>query len=286
MITGRDFVVLSDEWHGLPTSAIHLFRRLKNYNRVFWFNTIGRMPRPTLRDAGKVVRAVCNWTFGKFHRISVPANDSDSLQVVSPLMVPWFKPLVRRFNRAAMLRRYESLQRKYEIRDPIVITTFPPSADFVQAVPAALKVYYCVDDFLDYPGLNHGDWAMMEEKLLREVDALVVTSKKLTEKRLTQCPMLHLPHGVDFDHFHDAVIRAEPEPRLEHIRKPIVGFFGLISQWVDLGNIAWLADVFPECSFVLIGQADISLSPIKDRSNVHYLGQVPYAELPRYARYF
>jgi len=286
MITGRDFVVLSDDWDGLPTSAIHLFRRLKNYNRVFWFNTIGRMPRPTLRDAGKVVRAVCSWTFGRFRRISLPVNDSDTLQVVSPLMVPWFKPLVRRCNRAAMLRRYESLCRKYEIRDPIVITTFPPSADFVQAVPAALKVYYCVDDFLDYPGLNHRDWAVMEEKLLRAVDALVVTSKKLTEKRLTQCPVLHLPHGVDFDHFHDAVVRAEPEPHLEHIRKPIVGFFGLISQWVDLENIAWLADVFPECSFVLIGQKDVSLSPIKGRSNVHYLGQVPYAELPRYARYF
>ena len=98
--------------------------------------------------------------------------------------------------------------------------------------------------------------------------------------------MLHLPHGVDFDHFHDVVIRAEPEPLLEHIRKPIVGFFGLISQWVDLENIAWLADVFPECSFVLIGQADVSLSPIKDHSNVHYLGYVPYIELPRYARYF
>src|SRR5438309_366688 len=129
MIAGRDFVVLSDDWDGLPTSAIHLFRRLRRENRVFWFNTIGRMPRPTLRDAGKVVRAACNWTFGKFRRVSQPASDAEKLHVVSPLMAPWFKPLVRRFNCASMLRRYESLCRKYEIRDPIVLTTFPPAAD-------------------------------------------------------------------------------------------------------------------------------------------------------------
>src|SRR5438445_7742768 len=140
MISGRELVRLSDDWDGLPTSAIHLCRRLRRENRVFWFNTVGRMPRPTLRDAGKVLRAVRNWTFGRFRREPLRASDSGNLHVVSPLMVPWFKPLVRRFNCASMLRRYESLRRRYEIRDPIVLTTFPPAADFVQAVPAALKV--------------------------------------------------------------------------------------------------------------------------------------------------
>src|SRR5262249_61882606 len=36
-------------------------------------------------------------------------------------------------------------------RSPIVVTTFPYTVDFMQAVPQGLRVYYCVDDFLDYP---------------------------------------------------------------------------------------------------------------------------------------
>src|SRR5438445_2650694 len=147
MISGRDFIVLSDDWDGLPTSAIHLFRRLQRENRVFWINTVGRLPRPTLADARKVVRAICNWTFGRKYRgASLSENNSENLHVVSPLMVPWFKPLVRRLNRASMLHRYESLRQAYEIRDLVVLTTFPPAAVFVEAVPAALKAYYCVDD--------------------------------------------------------------------------------------------------------------------------------------------
>src|SRR5205807_8309507 len=163
MIAGRDFVVLSDEWDGLPTSAIHLFRRLQRENRVFWFNTIGRMPRPSLGDARKVFGALRNWAFKRSRRGSCsPLDETRNVHVVSPVMVPWFKPLVRRFNCASMLGKYDSLCREHELREPIVITTFPHAADFVQAVPANLKVYYCVDDFLDYPGVNHSDWAIME----------------------------------------------------------------------------------------------------------------------------
>src|SRR3977135_292107 len=102
MIKGRDFLVLSDDWDGLPTSAIHLFRRLQRHNRVFWFNTVGRMPRPTPGDAAKVLRAVGNWIRKRKNRQTLlPAPRVGNIPVTSPLMVPWFKPLVRRFNRAS-----------------------------------------------------------------------------------------------------------------------------------------------------------------------------------------
>src|SRR2546421_6748650 len=108
MIAGRDFVVLSDDWDGLPTSAIHLFRRLQRRNRVFWFNTIGRLPRASLADAAKVLRAVGRWSFKSWRRQRLLPDQSGNMRVVNPIMVPWFKPLVRRFNRASMLRKYRS----------------------------------------------------------------------------------------------------------------------------------------------------------------------------------
>ncbi|MCI0456540.1 MAG: glycosyltransferase, partial [Gemmataceae bacterium] len=285
MMTGRDFVILSDDWDGLPTSAIHLFRRLARHNRVFWFNTVGRLPRFSRADAAKVLRTVGSWVHLRRKATPVTEVVQTGVHVVTPVMVPWFKPLVRRFNRFSLLRRYRKLARRHDIVDPIVLTTFPYAVDFVKAVPAAGRFYYCVDDFLDYPGVNHRDWARMEAELLDCVDGLIVTSRYLARKRTGDGPLLHLPHGVDFDHF-QVDPAAAPVPELEALPRPIVGFFGLISSWVDLGLIADLSERFPQVSFVLLGRSEVSLEPLAGRPNVHCLGFVPYADLPRYARYF
>jgi glycosyltransferase involved in cell wall biosynthesis len=283
MLSGRDLVVLSDDFHGLPTSAIHLFRRLSRHNRVFWFNTVGRMPRPTLADLGKVLRTVGGWVRGR-----KPADAPEAgagVHVVAPMMVPWFKPLVRRLNRFSLLRKYRRLRDRHGIADPILVTTFPYAVDFLRAVPEGIKVYYCVDDFLDYPGVNHADWARMEAALLDTVDGLVVTSRYLARKQTRPCPLLHLPHGVDYGHFQVAP-GAGPVAELERLPRPVVGFFGLLSSWVDLALIADLARSFPQASFVLLGRSEVSLAPLDGLPNVRCLGFVPYAELPRYARYF
>jgi glycosyltransferase involved in cell wall biosynthesis len=66
----------------------------------------------------------------------------------------------------------------------------------------------------------------------------------------------------------------------------MVGFFGLISAWVDQALIAHLSEAFPDVSFVLIGRADVDTASLAARPNVYQLGLVPYADLPAYARYF
>jgi glycosyltransferase involved in cell wall biosynthesis len=201
-------------------------------------------------------------------------------------MVPFFKPWVRRFNCRSLLRAYVGLCERHGITDPIFLTTFPYTVDFLKAVRGGTKIYYCVDDFLDYPGVNHADWAVMEAELLETVDALVVTSRPLIRKRVQDCPLLHLPHGVDFEHFHEALARPRPIAVLEKLSRPIVGFFGLISGWVDQDLIRHLSEVFPDISFVLIGRADVDTGRLRQRPNIHQLGLVPYDELPAYARYF
>jgi glycosyltransferase involved in cell wall biosynthesis len=201
-------------------------------------------------------------------------------------MLPWFKPWGRQFNRRSLLRKFRKLSACHQITEPIVVTTFPHAVDFVKVVPAALKIYYCVDDFLQYPGINRGDWATMEADLLQTVDGLIVTSSYLARKRVNECPLLHLPHGVDFDHFARGSSHWESVPALEQLPRPIVGFFGLLGRWFDRDLVAHLSEVFPQCSFVLIGRADVDLARVVKRPNIYHLGFVSYEELPRYARYF
>lgn len=290
MINGRDFVVLSDDWSGLPTSTMHLFRIIARHNRVFWFNLVNRMPQFNIADSKKVAKFALRW-----NSRSVPANgtsgigDNDhprTLHISTPFMIPWFKPPIRRLNRKSLLRSYERLVKTHNIEDPILFAVFPSAVDFIKAVDPALKIYYCYDDFLEYPGFNPKDWRSMENDLLDAIDGLVVTSRDLKQKNRQSCPMLYLPHGVDLEHFQRTNVSSIPVPRMEAIQKPIVGFFGLIGDWVDLELIAALSKCQPDVSFVLLGKSEVETDVIANCPNVHHLGFVPYKELPSYAQYF
>jgi glycosyltransferase involved in cell wall biosynthesis len=293
MIAGRDFVVFSDAWDGLPTSTMHLFRRIMKQNRVFWFNTINRMPRVGWHDTIKLARFAQRWLAparGKEFGANGHARTTrDGPFVTSPFMIPWFEPPVRILNRRMLLRDYRRIVRKHGVRNPIVVTTFPSVADFVRSVDCSLRLYYCVDDWLELPGYNAKQFRVMEDQLLNDVDGLIVTSRALEQKQKVGCPLLYLPHGVDFEHFHRRSEDTGPLPELAGIRGPIIGFFGVIGAWFDVDVIATLSRAFPDVSFVLIGgraEAEISMEPIRCCANVHFLGRIPYADLPRYARHF
>jgi glycosyltransferase involved in cell wall biosynthesis len=94
-------------------------------------------------------------------------------------------------------------------------------------------------------------------------------------------------HGVDVEHFRKACVPTTVVPDdIRALKKPIIGFFGLIADWVDLSLFRFLATSRPEWTFVLIGKAATSLAPVEGLPNVHLLGQKPYVSLPGYAKAF
>jgi len=68
--------------------------------------------------------------------------------------------------------------------------------------------------------------------------------------------------------------------------RPVVGFFGLLTSWVDLQLIIDCAKAYPKSSVVVLGRTAVDVTSFKAHSNIHYLGEVPFADLPRYARGF
>jgi glycosyltransferase involved in cell wall biosynthesis len=73
---------------------------------------------------------------------------------------------------------------------------------------------------------------------------------------------------------------------LRPIKRPILGFHGLIADWVDLQLIAGVARQRPDWSIVLVGRVDVDLSPVGGLPNVHVLGHRPYSRLPEFLRGF
>jgi glycosyltransferase involved in cell wall biosynthesis len=66
----------------------------------------------------------------------------------------------------------------------------------------------------------------------------------------------------------------------------VIGFHGLIADWVDVELLASVARRFPEGSLVLVGKTTTDISMLERLPNVHLLGRKPYAELPDYCKGF
>jgi glycosyltransferase involved in cell wall biosynthesis len=64
--------------------------------------------------------------------------------------------------------------------------------------------------------------------------------------------------------------------------RPIVGFVGGLSEWVDLELVASLARARPNWSFVLIGPSAIDITSVRELPNVRLFGSRPYASIPSY----
>jgi glycosyltransferase involved in cell wall biosynthesis len=288
----HDYIFFADDRSGIPTSTMHIADqiaagRIAGANRVFWVNIYTRLPK--LSELKKVFRILTQ-------RRAEPAVNQQiagsTIISATPLQVPWFVPPARKINGYCTGRFFQKLVKQYDIQNPVLVTNFPCAVDAFRSIrqflPEAPQVYYCVDDFVEYPGLNPQHWEAMEQELFATVDGAVFTSRNLQQKkkRPASLPCLYLPHGVDCEHFTCEKIGKKPIDILEKVRKPIVGFYGTINTWVDQSAIAYLAKRFPQCSFVVIGPRLVSTDVLEGLENVHCLGQIPYSELPQFARYF
>lgn len=295
MIQGRDFIVFSDDWGRHPFSCQHIMRHFMPGNRVLWVNTIGmRLPRLSLYDMRRAAEKLRSWVFSARHGGAGKAGTQpdtlpEGLRVISPVMIP-FAPLppVRAFNRRSVVDAVTRNAREMGLRDPVLLATVPNAADYVGHCGESLVVYYCVDEFTVWPGMNLPDMVRdLEADLMRSADLVVAVSDALVRaKGNGRTPTRLLTHGVDVDHFARA---AAPQPlpdEIADIRGPVVGFFGLIDSHLDVDIVEHILTARPQWNVVLIGTRRIPLTRLERHANFRWLPPVPYADLPRYAYRF
>jgi len=128
----------------------------------------------------------------------------------------------------------------------------------------------------------------MEDRLVRDSDVVITSAEALhAGKRSMNHRTYLVPHGVDIEHF--ATVRngqTDLAPQLRNIRKPIIGFWGLIHEWIDQELIRSIAERHPEWSIVLVGKVGVDCSILRDLANVHLLGPHSYQSLPGFAKGF
>jgi glycosyltransferase involved in cell wall biosynthesis len=188
-------------------------------------------------------------------------------------------PFVREFNRYSVSRTVKRMTHELGMVHPILVSTVPNACDYVSLLEPARVIYYCVDDFAQWPGLDQDLIRNMEEQLIGKADVLVATSQNLFQKLATSGKSTHLlTHGVDLSLF----TREAP---MEHeclagIPRPRAGYFGLFDERSDQSVIAGVASHMKDFSFVITGPVATDVATLRAHSNIYFTGSVPYADLP------
>lgn len=283
MIEGYDIICFSNDWDGDPLSKKHIMRRLAKRNRVLWVNSIGnRNPTVTARDFKRAVQKLKSAASGC-------RQVEENIWVLAPLAVPFHGSAVARaINKRLLSRTVRLAAWRLGFRNAITWTFAPPSADVVGSLGERSIIYHCVDEFSEFTGTDRTAILEMERRLMEKADVVVVSaSRLLAAKRRYNANTFLVTHGVDLEHFRKALDPRTPiPPDICRLPRPVIGFFGLIADWVDLGLVRHLAAARPGWSFVLIGKADCDDALVRDLPNVHLLGRREYRDLPGYCKAF
>lgn len=283
MIKGRDIVCFCNDWNGDPLSKKQIVTRLAKKNRILWVNSTGtRNPTLSTHDFRRAVRKVGEF-MGGCRKVA------DNISLFCPLVIPFHgSERARQFNRRLLTWSIRRTMRKLHFKNPITLTFIPTSADVAGELGEKMLIYYCVDEYSQFTGTDAAAILGMEQTLIKKANMVVVSAGKLLESKSPMNRNTHLiTHGVDVEHFRKACLPETEVPEdIVGIKGPVIGFFGLIADWVDLEVIRSIAAARPQWSFVMIGDVRTDVSALKALSNVHFLGRKTYASLPGYCKAF
>ena len=209
--------------------------------------------------------------------------------MLTPLAIPFYgSELVRAANGALLKAQVQRAMQQLGFRDPISWSFLPSAAPVAGTLGESLVIYHCVDEFSAFSDAPAHEIRELERRLMLKSDVVICSSEKLRADKVRVNPNAHLvQHGVDLDHFAKAFDPATTVPDdLRGAPGPIIGFWGLIADWVDLQLIRHVADAFSGGTVVLLGNSTTDMKPLDGARNVRVLGRKPYADLPRYARAF
>jgi len=284
MLKGQNIMYFSNDWAAdNRTSSHHIVRQLAKHNKVLYVESSGlRAPKASSHDLFRLLRRL-----RKMFR--APRKVHENIFVISPFLLPFHKyPIVKKINQHLLIRRIKGDARKLELQDPILWIIIPHMAVVAGRLNEKMVVYYCVDDYSSFPGVDATRIAEYDAALTKKANIIFAPAETIYRKKRNVNPSTFLsPHGVDIPHFSkvfdDTLLVPEDIKEIAH---PIIGYFGLIEKWIDLELIRYLSENKPEYSFVMIGRVAQDISAFKNINNVHFLGSKAYKDLPKYGRLF
>lgn len=250
----------------------------------------------------------------------VPGVGRVEPELISPRMYPgfrrsWQRKLNRRLIGRAVNARLDAMAKVSGVGEGlggggrarpfrVAITTIPIVADLPGFLEVDAWVYYCVDDFSVWPGLDGSVMDGMERELVGKVDLAVAVGEVLVERLASMgCGAEVLSHGIDPAHWSGGTERwgdrATARRELLQLAKgaeeaaggrgprggdcdPILLFWGYIDTRLDAEWCLAAADQVG--SLILLGPKQSPDRRLAEHPRIFMPGPVAFDDLPRLAQ--
>lgn len=283
-----DVVIIANAWqagHDNPTSKHQIALELARMgHRVLWLEGAG-MRRPRLGSSSDRSRIVEKLRRSMAGARRVTHGSTGEIHVLTPLLIPLpSSSVVRRLNGAICRSGALRAARRLSFEGPVLINYVPVLADAMRGWQG-IAIYHCVDRWSAFDMYDSDLMDAADAACCRYADAVIASSTDLYE----HCRARHervslIMHGVNHANFAAGLDVAARPADLPSGR--IVGFFGLLSEWLDQDLLCRAAQALPDRQFVLIGRADVAVDRLQAVGNIHLLGPRPFEELPAYIAHF
>ncbi|MBK8020797.1 MAG: glycosyltransferase [Chloroflexi bacterium] len=269
-----DLVCISHlRWDFVWQRPQHLLSRLARHYRVFFVEepvalTGAKEPRLVVRHQPHDVTVV---------NLLQPVEEDRWIGHNDPLTAETYQELLRDY-----LRQQGSDERLMWLYTPM-------AWHFAEAIPHRTLIYDVMDELSAFKGASPllRDY---DKRALSEADIVFTGGLSLYRSRQNSNPNTHLfPSGVEIEHFARAAQREDfPRPAdLADVQGPVLGYYGVIDERMDLPLLAQMAEARPDWQIVLIGPVvKIDPSSLPQAPNLHYLGMKDYQALPAYLAHF
>jgi len=289
----QQLVFFGEDWGRHPSTAQYLAGQLLERFCVTWINSIGlREPSLSVADlnrvVGKVQRALTKNAATdtaaeqNVHKASMPSDNAPTPQhLVSPWVLPWHRLTAVQATNKRLFQRQMAKQQQLQTAPYSVVTANPASYYLLDTMQPTNSLYYCADKYTQIAGLNPTLVERFERELLERVDTVAATSQPLVDDLSKHHNNVHyLPHGVDFERFHSALLPNTDATATSVQYKQVVGFVGLLGEHIDFELIEACAHELNDAHFLFVGPVEQGIS-LPQGDNLEYLGPVDQSELPR-----
>jgi glycosyltransferase involved in cell wall biosynthesis len=181
---------------------------------------------------------------------------------------------------------FERVRAREELEHAVVVVQWPYWTPLAVALRERWRwpvVYDCLDEHSAHPSADR-TVVEVEGELVAVADLVVVSSAVLRARwagRASGCELL--PNACEFERFH------HPPGNLagRRLHGPVVGYYGALAEWFAPELLELAARRHPEWHVVLIGlNSGAALGSLARLRNAHLLGELRYAELPRWLHRF
>jgi glycosyltransferase involved in cell wall biosynthesis len=151
----------------------------------------------------------------------------------------------------------------------------------------SLVVFDAMDELANFLGAP-AELRAQEAALVARADLVFTGGPSLYEARKDRHPAVHcFPSGVEPAHFAQAANGIPRPPDLDGRPRPVLGFYGVIDERIDLDLLTSIADARPAWTIAMVGPvAKIDPADLPNRPNILYFGKQAYRDLPAYLACF